>query len=55
MNNIALINSPMPKVNGISELKKLLDAICKIENVEPLVYASDTEVNSQGNGNMSRW
>jgi hypothetical protein len=35
----------MPKVNGIYELKKLLDAICKIEKVEPLVYASDAEVN----------
>ena len=45
MNNIVLKNSPMPKVNGISELKKLLDAICKIENVEPPVYASDAEVN----------
>jgi hypothetical protein len=35
----------MPKFNGISELTKLLDANCKIEKVEPPVYASDTEVN----------
>ena len=35
----------MPKFNSISELKKLLDANCKIEKVEPPVYASDAEVN----------
>ena len=35
----------MPELNSISELKKLLDANCKIEKVEPLVYASDAEVN----------
>lgn len=35
----------MPKLNSISELKKLLDANCKIEKVEPPVYASDAEVN----------
>ena len=35
----------MPELNSISELKKLLDANCKIEKVEPPVYASDTEVN----------
>ena len=35
----------MPKVNGISELTKFLDAICKIEKVEPPVYASDAEAN----------
>ena len=34
----------MPIVNGISELTKLLDANCKIEKVEPPVYASDAEV-----------
>ena len=31
--------------NSISELKKLLDANCKIENVQPPVLASDAEVN----------
>ena len=45
MNNIVLIYSPLPKVNCISELKKLLDAICKIEKAEPPVYASDAQVN----------
>jgi hypothetical protein len=35
----------MPKVNGVSELPKLLDVICKIEKVEPPVYASDAGVN----------
>ena len=35
----------MPEFNSISELKKLLDANCKIEKVEPPVYASDAEVN----------
>ena len=35
----------MPELNSISELKKLLDANCKIEKVEPPVYASDVEVN----------
>ena len=35
----------MPELNSISELKKLLDANCKIEKVEPQVYASDAEVN----------
>jgi hypothetical protein len=34
----------MPELNSISELKKLLDANCKIEKVEPPVYASDAEV-----------
>jgi len=33
----------MPELNSISELKKLLDANCKIEKVEPPVYASDAE------------
>ena len=31
--------------NSISELKKLLDANCKIEKVQPSVFASDAEVN----------
>ena len=31
--------------NSISELKKLLDANCKIEKVQPPILASDTEVN----------
>jgi hypothetical protein len=31
--------------NSISELKKLLDANCKIEKVQPPIFASDTEVN----------
>jgi hypothetical protein len=31
--------------NSISELKRLLDANCKIENVQPPVLASDAEVN----------
>ena len=35
----------MPELNSISELKKLLEANCKIEKVEPPVYASDVEVN----------
>ena len=35
----------MPELNSISELKKLLDGNCKIEKVEPPVYASDAEVN----------
>ena len=35
----------MPEFNHISELRKLLDANCKIEKVEPPVYASDAEVN----------
>ena len=35
----------MPELNSFSELKKLLDANCKIEKVEPPVYASDAEVN----------
>jgi len=35
----------MPELNSISKLKKLLDANCKIEKVEPPVYASDAEVN----------
>ena len=35
----------MPELNSISELKKLLDANCKIEKVQPPVYASDAEVN----------
>ena len=35
----------MPELNSISELKKLLDANCKIEKVEPPVYASDVGVN----------
>ena len=35
----------MPELNSISELKKLLDANCNIEKVEPPVYASDAEVN----------
>ncbi len=34
-----------PQFNRISELRKLLDAKCKIEKVEPPVYASDAEVN----------
>ena len=31
--------------DSISELKKLLDANCKIEKVQPPIIASDTEVN----------
>jgi hypothetical protein len=31
--------------NSISELKKLFDANCKIEKVQPPILASDTEVN----------
>jgi len=33
----------LSEFKSISELKKLLDADCKIEKVEPPVYASDTE------------
>ncbi len=35
----------MPEFNSISELNRLLDANCKIEKVEPPVFASDAEVN----------
>lgn len=31
--------------NSVSELKKLLDADCKIEKVQPSIFASDAEVN----------
>ena len=31
--------------NAVSELKKLLDANCKIEKIQPSVFASDAEVN----------
>jgi hypothetical protein len=31
--------------NSISELKKLLDANCKVEKIQPPIFASDTEVN----------
>jgi hypothetical protein len=31
--------------NSVSELKKLLEASCKIEKVQPSVFASDAEVN----------
>jgi hypothetical protein len=31
--------------NSIIELKKLLEANCKIEKVQPSVFASDAEVN----------
>ena len=33
----------MSEFKSISELRKLLDADCKIEKVEPPVYASDIE------------
>ena len=33
----------MSEFKSISELKKLLDAGCKIEKVEPPVYTSDIE------------
>ncbi len=35
----------MSEFNSISELKKLLEANCKVEKVEPPVYASDAEIN----------
>ncbi len=35
----------MSEFNSISELKKLLEANCKVEKVEPPVYGSDAEVN----------
>jgi hypothetical protein len=35
----------MSEFNSISILKKLLEANCKVEKVEPPVYASDAEVN----------
>jgi len=35
----------MSEFNSISELKKLLDANCKIEKIQPPVYASDAEAN----------
>ena len=35
----------MTEFNSISELTKLLGANCKIEKVEPPLYASDAEVN----------
>ncbi len=34
----------MSEFKSISELKKLLAAHCKIEKVEPPVYASDIEI-----------
>jgi len=34
----------LSEFKSISELKKLLDAGCKIEKVEPPVYASDIEI-----------
>jgi hypothetical protein len=33
------------ELRSISELKKLLDSNCKIENIYPQVFASDAEVN----------
>jgi hypothetical protein len=33
-----------PKIVAISSLKKLLDAGCKIEKIQPPVLASDAEV-----------
>ena len=35
----------MSEFNSISELKKLLEANCRVEKVEPPVYGSDAEVN----------
>ncbi|MER5174347.1 MAG: hypothetical protein ABJB76_09560 [Candidatus Nitrosocosmicus sp.] len=35
----------MSEFNSISEIKKLLEANCKVEKVEPPVYGSDAEVN----------
>lgn len=34
----------MSELDSISELKKLLNANCKIERIEPPVYASDIEI-----------
>lgn len=34
----------MSELHSISKLKKLLDANCKIEKIEPPVYASDIEI-----------
>ena len=34
-----------PETDAISKLKNLLDADCKIEKVQPPVFASDAEVN----------
>jgi hypothetical protein len=31
--------------NSISELKKLLDTNCKVEKIQPPIFASDAEVN----------
>ena len=31
--------------NSIYELKKLLDANCKVEKIQPPIFASDAEVN----------
>ena len=33
------------EIGVISSLKKLLDADCKIENIQPPVLASDAEIN----------
>ena len=38
-------SSPSSEFNSISNLKKLLDANCKIEKVQPPVFGSDAEVN----------
>jgi hypothetical protein len=35
----------MPNYDSISELKRLLDANCKIEKIHPPVFVSDAEVN----------
>ena len=43
--NIVLVVLLMPEFNSISELKKLLEANCKVEKVEPPVFASDAEIN----------
>lgn len=42
---IILIDILVSEFNSISEVKKLLEANCKVEKVEPPVFASDAEVN----------
>jgi hypothetical protein len=39
------MSSSSAEFNSISKLKKLLDANCKVEKVQPPVFASDAEVN----------
>ncbi len=43
--NIVSVSLLVSEFNSIFELKKLLEANCKVEKVEPPVLASDAEIN----------